>query len=523
MSTPKIRRTAFVLFTAVLATGPVSAVNTLAQTPAASGSGQPAAQLTLTMQQAVDMALEANLGLKGDKLSTAIQAESVSAARSFYLPVAFGSASRFNSQSAPQSFLDANVASVTTRRDGFNAGVQQQLRWYGGNYRVQFAGSRNEDTKLGNTFNPTLGSSLSVSLFQPLLRNFKTDSARVAIKTSQIQQQITDIVLLESIARTERDARFAYLSLIGAIEGRKVNEKNLDVARESLRGNRARLEVGLMAPADIVDAEAAVSDREEALIIADGQIERAMDQLRQVIMDPSRPDYWTVRIVPTETITAEPHPIDIDAAVKTALESRADLVQARKNLDITRATLSLIHNQALPNVDLQVNYTGTGTAGTHFTFVPGSFTDVESQSSRGFFGAVGDAFGYVQPAWTYSVQVGYPIGRSADKANYARNQLQERQAEIQLREGELAVATAVRDAGRQVETNFKRVQASQTSLQAQQKRLEAEQKRFDVGTSDTFKLFQVQRDVAAAAVSELQARLAYAQAIINFEAVQKIR
>ncbi len=523
MSMPMIRRTAFLLFTAILATGPVSAVNMMAQSAAPSGSSQTGATLPLTMQQAVDMALESNLGLKGDKISTAIQAETIAIARAYYIPVALAQGARFNSNSAPSSFLDSGASSVTNKRDSFTAGVGQQMRWYGGSYQVQLGGSRTENTQAGNSFNPQLGSSLSVSLFQPLLRNFKVDSARTTLKTAEIQRQITDVALLENIARTERDARLQYLNLIGAIEGRKVAQQNLDVSRESLRGNRARLAVGLMAPADIVDAEAAVSDREEALIIADGQIERAMDQLRQVILDPSRADYWTLRILPTDTIVAEPRTIDIEAAVKTALENRADLVSARKNLEITRTTLDLLHNQTLPNVDFRLNYTGTGTAGTHFDFVPGSFTEVKSQSSRGFGGAIGDAFGYVQPAWTYSVQVGYPIGRSDTKASFARTQLQQRQAEIQLREGELAVATLVRDAGRQVDTNFKRVQASRASLQAQEKRLEAEQKRFDVGTSDTFKLFQVQRDVAAARVSELQARLAYTQAIINFEAVQHIR
>ncbi|MBP8273231.1 MAG: TolC family protein, partial [Acidobacteria bacterium] len=137
--------------------------------------------------------------------------------------------------------------------------------------------------------------------------------------------------------------------------------------------------------------------------------------------------------------------------------------------------------------------------------------------------AFGDSLNNSFPSWTYGVQVSYPIGKSDSEASLTRAQLQKKQAELQLRDLEQQVATQVRDAARQVETNFKRVQASRASLQAQEKRLEAEQKRFDVGTSDTFKLFQVQRDVAAARVSELQARLAYSQALIAFDAVQHIR
>jgi len=171
-----------------------------------------------------------------------------------------------------------------------------------------------------------------------------------------------------------------------------------------------------------------------------------------------------------------------------------------------------------------VNYTGTGTAGTQFKFENQDFTTPILVGSKGFNSAIGDAFGYVQPAWTYSLQGSYPIiGRSDTKANYARAQLQERQLEIQLHDAEIGVTLQVRDAARQVETSFKRVQTARASLAAQEKRLEAEQKRLEVGTSDTFKMFQVQRDVSAARVQELQAMLSYEQALIQFEAVQHIR
>lgn len=529
MTMPMIRRGVFLLLTVVLAAGPVSAVNTMAQTPAAmapSGSGQAPSnrpQLPLSMQQAVDMALEFNLGLKADKMSPEIQDESIAVARAYYNPNLLGSGSIFNSESAPSSFLDSGTQSVTNKRNQFSAGVGQQLRWYGGNYAVTFGGSRVENTQAGNSFNPQLGSTFSLTYNQPLLRNFKTDTARTTLKNSQMQRQITDANLLESIARTEQNSRLLYLQLVGALEGRKVAQQNLDIARESLRGNRARVDVGMMAPADIVDAEASVSDREEALIIADGQIDASMDQLRKMVLDPSRADYWTVQLVPTDTVEATPTVVDVEAAVAAALKNRSDLIVARKNLEITRSTLDLLHNQTLPNVDFHLNYTGSGTAGTHFQFVPGSYTDVLSQSSRGFGGAIGDAFGNVQPAWTYSVQVAYPIGRSDTKASYTRGQLQTRQSEIQLRDAELSVATQVRDAARAVQTSYKRVQAAQASLASQQKRFEQETKRFDVGLSTTFTLFTVQGDVARARVNELQARLAYRQAVINFEAVQKIR
>ena len=527
MSQSALRQAAFVIFTVALAAGPFSTSGALAQTAAPSGPGQSAPQrptLALTMEDAVKMALESNLGLTADKLGPEIQAQALAAAKAFYNPLFQTGVSRGTTVSVPTNFLDTSVSSVSSNTNRFSTGVTQNLRWYGGNYQVAFSGVRTENTQAGNTFNPALGSTLSVTFSQPLLRNFHTDPFRAAVKTNTIQQQITDTVLVENIARTSRDARLQYLNLVGAIEGRKVAQQNLDLAKESLKNDRARVEVGLMAPVDIVSSEALVADREDSLLQFEGSVARAMDQLRQFILDPARPDYWTVEIVPTDTINAEARQIDVEAAIKIALDSRSDLVTARKTLDISRTNLEVLHNATLPNLDFRVNYQGSGTAGTQLQYLNQDYSHPIIAGSSGFGSAIGDAFSYVQPAWTYSLQGSYPIvGRSDTKANYTRAQLQTRQLEIQLHDAELGVTIQVRDAARQVETSYKRIQTAHASLDANERRLQAEQKRFEVGTSDTFHIFQVQRDVAAARLAELQAMLAYSQALIVFESVQHIR
>lgn len=525
MSQPMIRRAVFLLLTAVFAAGPVSAVNTMAQAARPSGSGQaPAAgaSVPLSMQQAVDLALEANLGLKAERLSPAISAQDSARARSVFIPTAFSSVQRNTRDQIPSSFIESTGSVVTSSSIGVSAGIAQALPWYGGNYQINWSGGRSETTAT-STFNPQTSSTLSINFTQPLWRNLKTDSARTGLKTSAAQQQFTDTALLEQIAQTERTTRLSYLALIVAIQNRGVAQQNLDVAIASLKNTRARVEVGVTAPADIVDAEASVASNEEALIVAESAIESRMDQLRQLIFDPTRADYWTVRIQPTDTVRAEPRTINVDAAVKAALEQRTDLINARKNLEIASINIDLLHNSTLPAVDLKLAYTGSGLAGTQLVYANTFPPTVLSSTTRGFGGAVGDSFTNAYPAWSYGVQVSYPLGNSDTESSLAKARLQKQQGQLQLRDLELAVATQVRDAARQVETNYKRVQASRASLQAQEKRLEAEQKRFDVGTSDTFKLFQVQRDVAAARVADLQAMLSYSQAVIQFDAVQRIR
>src|SRR6185295_3482035 len=119
--------------------------------------------------------------------------------------------------------------------------------------------------------------------------------------------------------QTSRNVRSAYYDLVGAIAGLEVAQGSLDLARQSLKNNQTRVEVGTMAPIDIVAAEAEVASNEENVIIQQGQIESAQDQLRALILNPSQPDFWTARFAPSEQPVLSARAIDIDGAIKNAL------------------------------------------------------------------------------------------------------------------------------------------------------------------------------------------------------------
>jgi outer membrane protein TolC len=518
------RKLVFVLLTIGLAAGPFSASSMLAQSMGASGSGQttptgPA--LNITMDQAVSMALEQNLGLQADRLGPALAAQDAARARSVYNPTLFTNYSR-NDVTRPAGNVFEASGDVSTNTNTVQGGVAQALRWFGSQYQVSWTAGRVETTAF-SSFNPQLSSNISLTFNQPLLRGLLIDANRANLQTVARQQQIADVELTNQIGQTERTTRLAYLALISAIKGREVAEQNLEVARAQYRNTRARVEVGVSAEADIVGPEAEVSQLEESLIVAESNIESQMDQLRQLVLDPSRPDYWTVRLVPTETITVEEPHVNVDAAVQSAMAGRVDLVQARKQLEVNDINIRLLNSLKLPAVDFRVNYQGSGTAGTLNDYSNDLPPVITNQTVRPFSTALSDTFHNAYPSWTYGVQVSYPLGKSDTDANLARARIAKKQGETQLRELELLVATQVRDAARQVETAYRRVQASRASLTSQERRLEAENKRFEVGLSNNFTLLQIQRDVANARVQALNAELAYSRALIQFEAVQKIR
>jgi len=477
--------------------------------------------LQLSMKQAEQMALEANLGLKSDRLNPEIATENLAAARSAFIPIVQSSFSRASTTRATTSVFEGASSSLTTKNLSGSTQVSQLLPWYGSFFSVRYGAGRTESTEEFARFNPTLNSNLRVDFVQPLLEGFKTDNARNSVRTAERNRAIADMQLEQSMVLTRVQVQNAYLNLIGAIESLKVAQQNLELARESLRNNRSRVEVGTMAPIIIIQAEAEVASNEEGVIIGEGQIATAEDALRALIFDPSRPDYWQVKIEPTDPVQSQPIEVNVDAAIANALANRMDLIIVKRQIEVADLGIRLLQNQILPSVDLVANYQASGTGGTQNNYSNDFPPVLQSSVERGLGSTLADVFKNSQPAWTLGISASYPIGKSSTEAQLARSRLEKQRAEIDLRDAELQVATAVRDAGRQVTTGAKRVQVTQLAKEAAQKQLDAEQKKFDLGLSGIFELQSRQRDLANAKTRELQAIIAYSRALIIFEAIQK--
>ena len=474
----------------------------------------------LSVDEAVRAALENNLGVQVARADPLIQDLSVALARAGWSP-AFKTTLQTTSTDTPNnSFLSGAGSRTSDDRFTTTAGISQLLPW-GGDYSVGWDGSRSTTTNLFSNFSPQLRSSLSLSYRQPLLRGFSIDTTRQQLLVSQKNREIADVTLRQAITTTSRAVRNAYWDLSYAIASLGVQRQSLALAGTSLQNTRARVEIGTTPPIDIVEAESEVATREEAVIIAEAQIETAQDTLRALVYDPSTPGFWTARIEPAELPPFQALAVNVDAATRTALERRTDLQQTRKNLEATDVNLRFFHNQALPDVTASLDYGLTGLGGTKFVRGAGFPGPIIGQSQRGFGSVLRDLFANDFPSWTAAVSVSYPIGSTQPQASLARTRLQYSQGQTQLRNQELQVVTQVREAGRQVQTNQKRVDTTRTSRQLAERRLDAEERKFAAGTSTTFFVFQVQRDLAQARNNELRSVLDYNRSIVDFESVQE--
>jgi outer membrane protein TolC len=217
--------------------------------------------------------------------------------------------------------------------------------------------------------------------------------------------------------------------------------------------------------------------------------------------------------------------VDIENAVKTALDKRTDLLQIRKQIEASQFNLRFYRDQTKPQVNATFDYGLQALGGVQVTrapsdnpFEPGPIT---GEIERRFGSVLGDLFGLDFPQWTAGVTFSYPLGNSAAKVNAARTRLAITQAELSLRNQELAVATEVRNAGRNVNTNRKRVDSTRSARVLTERQLEAAQKKFAVGLATSLDVLVAQRDLTNARNNELTAIIDYVRSLVDFEAVQE--
>jgi outer membrane protein len=385
-------------------------------------------------------------------------------------------------------------------------------------------GGRSTSDAPRTPFSPQLTSDLDFGFTQPLLRGLTIDSFRQSILQSRKQLEIADVQLAQRIAQTSRAVRNSYFNLVSAISSMEVAEQSLELARTLLKNNQRRVEVGTMAPIEIIEAEAEVARQEETVIARQAFIQSAEDLLRTLIMNPSQPDFWTTKIEPAELPVATARPIDAEGAIRNALSNRTDMVVLRKQIELSDLAIKFNQNQKLPAVNLNAAYGLTGIGGTQFLYGEdpgdGRPPSVINTSQRSFGDVLRDVFGNEFKTWRFSVTVSYPIGQSQSDVALASSRLERQQGLVAQRQLEVEIARQVREAVRDVTTSLQRVEATRKARDFAERRLEAENKRLSVGMSDTFRLFQTQRDLTSAKQNELTAIIDYNRALIELESVQ---
>lgn len=505
----------------------VSQARVLAGAQAAPPAGTPAraasAELPgvdLTIDEAVTRALEQNLDIAVERLNPQAIDFTLAALEGVYRPIVSSAIGQNNVVQLPTSQL-VGGAQVQTDTSTANIGVSQSMPWWGGNFALSWANRRQESSNAFNTFNPQFNSTLSAVFTQPLLRGFSIDLNRQQLLVTRINREISEVQLRGTITNTLANVRSAYWDLVAAIQAVAVARQSVDLADKLVDDNRVRVEVGALAPIDVVQAEAEAANRRVSLTQAEAARRTAELALKRLVVGGTQDPLWSSRINPVDRPVPQPLAVDIPAAVRRSLSERSDLLQARKQLESNNVTVRYLRNLTLPGADVTAAYGLQGIGGTRFIRDGGLGGPIVGTLPGGFADAIDLLRRADYPNWTLQVAFSYPLGTSTADASYARAKVQVSQTQAQIRALELQVATEVTNAGLLVESNSQQVDAARAARELAERQLEAERSKFDVGMSTNFLVVQAQRDLFDAQINELRAQLDYQKSIVDFDRVQQ--
>ncbi len=243
--------------------------------------------MSLTLEDAVKRALENNLDIAVQRINQQTYDIDIASIRSVYSPVMTSTVSSQTSKFASTSTIAgaATGPAITNDTFVFNGGFAQDVPWGGGSFRATLDNRRQATTSLTATVNPQYTPTWAAQYTQPLLRDFRIDNTRQQLLVTRINQDISDIQLQQTIINTLANVRNAYWDYVFAVQSVEVSRQSLDLAEELLRNNQMKVEIGTMAPIDVVQAQSQVAQQRQALVTAEGTRRTAEIALKRLIVN----------------------------------------------------------------------------------------------------------------------------------------------------------------------------------------------------------------------------------------------
>jgi outer membrane protein len=479
--------------------------------------------VAMSLEDAIARALKSNLDIQTVRLNPDIQRYSLISAQAAFSPTFSTTLGYNNSTQLPTSQLDAGtgISHIQSTRYTFNGSLVKPMPWLGGRLTANFNNSRNETNNEFSVRNPSYSSTLNLSYAQPLLAGMAIDNQRAALRTEEIQSQITDLQVQSQVANITNQVRQGYWALRYAIEQIEIQRRNLEQAHQLLSQDSLQVRLGRMTETQMLQAQAQVASAEQALLNAQVGWHNLDLVFKRLLVSGPEDELLGETINPTDQPTETEASVDIPGAVQVALRERTDIRQQRQERDISQVNLEVSKTNTLPDLTLSAGYSLQGVGGDEYQrgelggvptlLAPGGYTDA-LQNIRGL-----DA-----PTWNVSLQGSYPLGSNPNKANLERARIQLKQTDLALKSQELTIITQVTNAGYAVRNAFLQLQAARRAREAAERSFQGELQRFGVGAATNYEVVQSQNQLTAARVSELQAVISHVNAIAEYDRVQHV-
>jgi outer membrane protein len=433
-------------------------------------------------------------------------------------PVLTGSY-QFVHSSAPQSTTVTTGTDVLVNRNYLSQVAYTQGFLSGTSVTFGYTDSDLTSNSTRAQLNPYHSDALSLSVTQHLLQGFGLAVNRRNIEIAKNSRELADLQFKLQVIITACAAMNLYWDLVSFNDDVKAKQESLDYNQKLYDSNRKQVEIGMLAPIEVIRAEAAVASSQQDLIISQTRVLQQETILKDFLSRTgvASPSVQMAHIIPTDHILVpEVEPIQpYQDLVTQALSGRPELAIARINITNARINARGSKAELRPTVDAFGNLANNGLAGAINTL---SSSPVVGNSLIGGYGSVlSQIFDRSFPNYSLGLQLNIPIHNRTARADYVMDELNERQQELALLAAEKQVRVDVQNAIIGLQQARATYQAAVKQRVLEEKTLDAEQRKLNLGASTIFNVILVQRDLATAQSAEVAALGNYSKARVQMD------
>jgi outer membrane protein TolC len=434
------------------------------------------------------------------------------------------------------TFSPASPQNTTTGNFAYTQGFS-----WGTNLSVGFNNTR---STLGNapftTLSPQLNSNFRFELTQHLLQGFGLAANNSFIHIAKNNRELSDVAFRLQIITTVNQIQTMYWDLVYAYENVRVQNESIAFAQKTLSDTKKQVEIGSLAPIEVVRAQSTVAQDQQILTVALTNLQLQQLLMKNALSRTLRDQTLAgAEVIPTSTMEL-PQSEQIQPTqdlVAQALQHRPDLVESRIQLNTTEMSNKAVRNSLLPTLDLYAYYGGYGLGGLQnpanlcanqpldeqksgFCAGPNAAagtTLIPIAPTVGYGGTLNQLINSTAPDKGIGLNLNIPLRNRAAQAVQIRSELEYQQAQMRLQQIENQISIEVRNAQFGVEQNRASVASAQAAVDYAKQSLDAEQKKYQFGTSTTTLVLQTQSGLATAESTLMSAMAAYEKSRVELD------
>ncbi|HXJ96512.1 MAG TPA: TolC family protein [Terriglobia bacterium] len=420
----------------------------------------------------------------------------------------------------PLNFSTVYSASTVGNQETAYSGFYGQGFLTGTSVALGLNGNRQSSTSPSTLFNPVVPTGLFIGIDQQLLNGFGYRANAKFIRIANNDVKFADAAFRLQVSTTVAQVVNDYYTLLYDRQNVGVTQEAVNYSQHLLDDNKKQVEIGTLAPIEVVRAESELATDQQNLIVAQTTLRQQEEVLKTELSKQVTPDLAAVDVDPTDKFPdseAESVP-NVGQALELAFQHRPELTEDALNLANQDITLKAVRNALLPTLTAYGSYTPNGLSGNVVcnnvvVICPPGVAPGTLLSSGGVSQSLTSLFHGTYPYFSYGLNLNFPVRNRQEQADAARALFEQRQLQTQLQQQKNTIAQDVRNAEIALTQAKAQINATIKASELARETLDADRKKFQLGESTTFQLIQDQRDLSTAEGNEAKARQTFANAL----------